>query len=90
MFKAYLGREEKDAVIRHYLDQNQYDLFIDDNSALTLLNWSSSRIQGGERIVMTAILTQWLVGPAREYECPRCKAKIIMGRPDLNSPWITW
>jgi hypothetical protein len=74
---------KKDRILRHFMGQGAYDLFIEDGTITTQLDgWS--RIRPGMRIIMSIVLENSLFGD--DYKCPRCK--IWNNHKEENDGWI--
>jgi len=74
---------KKDRILRHFMGQGAYDLFIEDGTSTTQLDgWS--RIRPGMRIIMSIVLENSLFGD--DYKCPRCK--IWNNHKEENDGWI--
>jgi hypothetical protein len=85
VLNSYFGDEEKDRVLRHFMDRRAYDLYIEGETGTTQINeWP--RVRPGTRIVMSVVVEQACL--YQHYRCPRCKCQNKY--KEANDGWIDW
>jgi hypothetical protein len=85
VLKCYFGDDEKDKVLRDFMDRGAYDLHIEGETGTTQIGeWS--RIRPGTRVVMSVVVEQAYL--YQRYCCPRCM--MLNTYSEVNDGWIDW
>jgi hypothetical protein len=86
ILKCYFGDDEKDRVLRDFMDRGTYDLCIEGETGTTRIDeWP--RVRSGARIVMSVVIAQ-AYHLDQHYCCPRCM--MLNKYSEVNDGWIDW
>ena len=82
-----LGHTDRDEILRIFIAQGAYNLFIEAERGTTQLDgWSG--VRAGTRIVMSAVFEQQR--SREEYMCPRPQCRAWNKCNEADNGWIDW